>query len=227
MALPLFLNYKNKYLVLFLLFIVGSLQYLSSNHFQFFDPIYLPMSKIDAAVPFIPQTIWIYMSEYILFPTVYLMSKDLKNCNKYLYAFFAQQTTACIIFLFWPTIYPRHLFPLPEDMDALSYFLFSSLRSADAPTNCCPSLHVSSVFLSSFIFLNEQKEKFPFFFIWAILIAASTLTTKQHYLIDVTTGFLFASITFWIFYNIVQYKPLPSFAEEAIEPRGVLGEVEG
>jgi membrane-associated phospholipid phosphatase len=175
-------------------------------------------------IPFIPQTIWIYTTEYLLFPIVYLMSRDLTNCNKYLYAFFIQQSIAVAIFWFWPTIYPRHLFPLPEDLDALSYYVFSGLRSTDSPANCCPSLHVSSVYLSSFLFLNEQQKKFPFFFIWATLIALSTLTTKQHYIIDVVTGLLLASVTYWVTYNLIKFRPVGAFAAE-LKPNVLLNRV--
>jgi len=94
----------------------------------------------------------------------------------------------------------------PEDLDALTYYAFGNLRIADSPANCAPSLHVSGVYMSSFIFLDEQREKFPFFFTWATCIALSTLTTKQHYFIDIATGFLMAVIMYWIFHRLVNYR---------------------
>jgi membrane-associated phospholipid phosphatase len=221
MTLPLFLSHKNKYLTLLILFVVATCEYLTSNHYHIFDPIYLPMTRLDSMIPFIPQTIWIYMTEYLLFLMVFFMSKDYANCNKYLYAFFFQQTIAVAIFWFWPTTYPRHLFPLPEELDALSYYIFSGLRTSDSPANCCPSLHVSSVFLSSFVFLKEQQKKFPYFFVWAILIALSTLTTKQHYIVDVVTGFLLAAVTYWVTYNLIKFVPVKSF-DAVIESRPTL-----
>jgi membrane-associated phospholipid phosphatase len=112
-----------------------------------------------------------------------------------------------LIFFIWPTVYPREQFPLPQDLNALTYYVFNYLRHADAPTNCCPSLHVSSVYLTSFLYLDEQRGKFPFFFGWGTLIALSTLTTKQHYLIDVVAGLMMAIVVWWIFYRVMSYRP--------------------
>ena len=204
-GLPIFLNKTNKYPYGLLMFGLAALLYLPSNHIHFFEPQLLPMWWVDQVMPFIPETVWIYTSEYIFFPVVYLTCKDLVNLNKYFYSFLVLQAVSVLIFWVWPTTYPRELFPLPEGLDTLTHFVFSSLREADTPANCCPSLHVSSVYLSSFIFLDEQKKKFPFFFLWATAIAFTTLTTKQHYLVDLLTGLVMAVLSYWIFHKYVPY----------------------
>jgi len=201
------------------MFGIATILYLTSNHFPIFEPQFLPISWIDRIVPFVPQTVFIYTSEYLLFPTVYLMCHKLENANKYLYAFLGLQTASVLIFWLWPTTFPRDQFPLPADLDPLTYFVFNWLRQADSPGNCCPSLHVSSVYLSSFIFLEEQQKKFPFFFLWATAIAATTLTTKQHYVIDLITGFLMAVIVYWFFYKIVNYYPITTKRSDNKSPR--------
>jgi membrane-associated phospholipid phosphatase len=207
-TLPLFITRRNKYVMGVLLAIVATILYLTTNHIHLLEPRLLPMTWIDRATPFIPVTVWIYVSEYLLFAAVYTMSRDLVNLNRYAYSFLALQTFSVFIFTAWPTTFPRHLFPLPQDLDPLTNYLFSSLRETDTPASCCPSLHVSSVYLSSFMFLSEQRKKFPFFFLWATAIGITTLTTKQHYLVDVITGFLMAVIIYWIFRNLVTYREL-------------------
>ena len=206
-ALPLFLTRENKYTVGFVMWILATLLYMTANHFPILTPRHLPLWWVDRAIPLIPETIWIYVSEYLFFIAIYVSAKDMVNTNKYLYSVFALQFFSVLIFWFWPTVYPREFFPLPEDIDALTFFMFTWIRTIDAPTNCCPSLHVSSVFLSTFIFLDEQRKKFPFFFLWGTAIAASTLPTKQHYLVDVITGFLLAVIFYWIFHRLMAYRP--------------------
>jgi membrane-associated phospholipid phosphatase len=206
-TLPLFITRQSKYLWGVVFTIIAVFLYVTSNQFPIFTPRLLPMSWVDVAVPFMPDTVWIYVSEWIFFWVAYVICRDMENVNKYLYAFFALQLSSVMIFWVWPTTYPRDQFPLPEDLNAATYYVFSNLRSADAPTNCCPSLHVSSDYLTTFLFLNEQKRKFPFFFIWGTLIGLSTLTTKQHYIIDVIAGFLMAIIVYWIFFHLIQYRP--------------------
>lgn len=205
--LPLFLTKQNKIPVGILVFFMAAFLYLTSNWYHLFLPQFLPITWVDQNTPFMPWTVWIYISEYPFFLAIYLFAREMSNLNKYLYAFFAMQTVSVIIFWLWPTTFPRDSFPLPVDLDPTTYFIFDALRNVDTPANCCPSLHVSSVFLSSFIYLNEKgwRLKFPFFFIWASAIAATTLTTKQHYLVDVVTGFLLAAIVYVIFYKLIYY----------------------
>ncbi|HTL11405.1 MAG TPA: phosphatase PAP2 family protein, partial [Bdellovibrionota bacterium] len=185
---------------------VATLMYVLSNHFHLFPPVMLPMSWVDRAVPFVPQTVWIYTSEFILFILTYALSRDHRNANKYLYSFLALQTVSVAIFVIYPTTFPRAQFPLPADLDPLTRALFAHLRVTDTPANCAPSLHVSSCYLSSFVFLDERRRLFPLFFLWASAIAFTTLTTKQHYLVDVALGFVFAAIFYWIFHRWMNYR---------------------
>lgn len=207
LTLPLFLTQRNKIFVGAIAFSLAAVFYMPPNHFPWFTPRLLPMTAIDNAVPFLPYTFWIYTSEYLFFAAIYLACKSMTNLNKFLYSFVLLQIVSSFIFWFWPTTYPRELFPLPDSLDSFTLRMFSGLRVADSPNNCCPSLHVSSVYLSSFIYLDDERKKFPLFFMWATAIAISTLTTKQHYLVDVITGFLMACVFYWVFhkYSRVRY----------------------
>lgn len=205
-SLPLWITKETKLICGLIAFGFAALIYMAANHFPIFPPQLLQMTWLDNVIPFVPSTVWIYTSEYVFFAVVFLMSRDMKNVNKYLYSFLALQTTSVAIFYLWPTTYPRDLYPLvQETMDPLTFRLFSHLRVVDAPSNCCPSLHVSSVFLSSFIYLDEQEKKFPFVFSWGTAIALSTLTTKQHYIVDVISGLGMAVAFYFIFHRWIPY----------------------
>lgn len=205
-TLPLFLTREKKYTVGWSMFAFAAALYLVANHFHFTPPMELSRSWADIAIPFLPNTLWIYLSEYLFFIAIYVSSSDMVNLNKFIYSFFVLQITSCFIFGVWPTTYPRGLYPLPEDLNALTTYAFSSLRQTDTPANCCPSLHVSSVYLASFLYIDEQRKYFPIYFMWATAIAVSTLTTKQHYVVDVVAGFFFAVAHYWVFHRWMQYK---------------------
>ena len=208
-TLPLVITRENKYPMGVLLYLIATALYLTTNHFHMLPPQQLPRHWIDYAVPFMPNTVWIYMSEWVYFAAVYICCRDILNLNKYFYSFLSLQFVSCLIFWLWPTTYPREFFPLPNDLNALTHFAFSTLRQTDTAANCCPSLHVSSVYLSAFMIRDERESVrgwFPFFFVWGTAISISTLTAKQHYLIDVVVGFLFAIVFYALFHRFFGYR---------------------
>jgi membrane-associated phospholipid phosphatase len=204
--LPIFLNRKNKALCCVLACILGATLYLLSNHILLFPARTLPMNWFDQNIPFIPETVWIYNSDMFLFICAYIVSKDMANLTKYLYSFLCILIFSVGIFVIWPTVYPRGLYPLSPTLDPWTAHMFTQLREVDSPANCFPSLHVSVSYISAFIFIDEQREKFPYFLLWATLVALSTLTTKQHYLADVLSGTALAMAAYFIFHRVLKYK---------------------
>ena len=208
-TLPEFLTPKNKIPVALVWVAIAAVMYGLTNRYPIHPPHMLEMSWIDQALPFVPQTVWIYWSNYVMFAVAYLLARDLGMLSRYFYATIAMQTITCAVFLFWPTTFPRAQFELGTNIDGPTLWLFTALRHQDTPNNCFPSQHVASVFLTSFIFLHEQVLKFPLFFAWAFLIAIATITTKQHYAADVWSGILVSLLCYVVFYHWFRYKPNP------------------
>ncbi len=206
-AIPVFLNDENRFHAGVFLFGSAIGLYLAANHFHFVPPQLLSFTTLDSWIPFIPQSVWIYVSEYLLFAWVYLSTKDYGHLSRYFFSFFTLQLVSVLIFWVYPTTYPRELFPLPEDLDKMTHLLFESLRSTDSPASCCPSLHVSATLLTALLYRDDQKGEHPLkvlgVALWAALICASTLTTKQHYVMDVFAGLFLAVVVFWVFHRIL------------------------
>jgi membrane-associated phospholipid phosphatase len=204
--LPHFVTAERKLHASGLVSLSGAGLYLFFNRFVLYQPQELPFLWVDQEMPLWAESIWIYLSIYLMYGITYLIAEDLVNLTKYLYASLFQVLFAVFIFFLWPTAYPRHLYPLPEGIDGSTEFVFSLIRNIDTPASCCPSLHVSTAFLTSFVFLEEQKKKFPFFFVWAAIIALSTLSTKQHYFWDVIGGVLLALLSYVLFFRYFSYQ---------------------
>lgn len=192
-----------------LIFIFCSASYLYTNYLTTsMNPRELPLFMIDHLIPFFPRSIWIYLSAAIICIVAFYCAKDVRNVTRYLLSLVTITVIALFFYILFPTIFPRFPFPTPPDLDQWTMALLNWLRRIDYPTNCLPSLHVSYSFSACFVFLQEQKSKFPFFLIWACLIALSTLTTKQHYFLDVVTGLVFAYLTYRLFlYLFPNYLP--------------------
>ncbi len=168
--------------------------YMASNHLLLFEPRLLPFTSVDRAIPFAPASIWIYLSAFILIGIPYFAENRIKEANKFLDAFFIIAVISVIIFWLWPTTYPRAQFPLPEGTDAVTAFVFSHIRALDSMTNCAPSLHVSGSYIAALSLWSSAKNKRStvFYFVWATIVAVSTMSTKQHYFFDVVSGLLLA-----------------------------------
>lgn len=208
-ALPLYLTHGNTYVWGAAMFATGAVLYLATNHFPLTAPHLLPVLWIDHAVPFIPATVWIYNSEWIFLPAAFLRCRDMVRLNQYFYSYLALQISCMAIFMVWPTTYPRELHPLiPAAMSGWTYDAFTNLRQMDTACNCCPSLHVAGLYLSIMIHVDGPKRDFLFFLIWGIFIAISTLTTKQHYFIDVIAALGIAVLLHWVFRHRIAYRPL-------------------
>lgn len=156
------------------------------------SPRVLPLSPIDRLVPLLPGTVWIYLSIYFVYAASCILQKDLEAYAKFLRSYLLAYLGSTLIFLLFPTTFPRELFALQTGPGATtSERVLVLFRLWDRPTNCLPSMHVASAVLAALPFRDRQPRLFVAFLIWAAAIGVTTVTTKQHYVIDVVAGVLF------------------------------------
>lgn len=146
----------------------------------------LPLTAVDRAVPFWPLSGLVYFSMFPLLLASFLAIRTRARAMRFLAASIVAQAIAMLCFLCWPVRYPRELFPLPEGTGTLGAALVHFCRAFDAPVNCLPSLHVSTIALC--LAALHGSRWFRPALVPAALLAASTLTFKQHYLVDVPAG---------------------------------------
>lgn len=176
--------------------------YMVPNHIHLFTHSYLYMFPFENGIPFIDWTIWIYISDYLYIGLVFMMLKNKENMNKIFYSQMLMLFFAMIIFFMLPTAYPR-----PEiEYIGFSGWMIKVLYSSDTPGNACPSIHVAMTFLAGFGFIKEQKRLFIPFMVWAVLISLSTLTVKQHYVVDIIAGFTMAVIFYYFGQKWIEEK---------------------
>ena len=158
------------------------------------DSIGLDMSALDRAIPLVPSTFWIYGSVYFIFFASCWLQKDLKVYNRFLYTYLASYLLIAIFFCLYPTEFPRDQFPVsPTTTSGIALSLF---RQVDLPNNCFPSMHVGTCVLVTLPFFRRRPKVFWVFALWTLAIAVTTLTTKQHYLVDVVAGFVYAFVMY-------------------------------
>lgn len=178
-----------------------TLYFLSGNLFLG-KPGYFILTYLDEIFPYLPWTSFIYILMYPVLFWCFFELKSNSNQNRLLYAFVFLSVISNLIFIVYPVVYPRELFPTPYQNE-IGVNLLRTIRYLDKPINCFPSLHVSSLFLFTYALWNESKIKFIIALLLSITITISTFTTKQHYVVDALSGLILATIIYYVFWNIV------------------------
>jgi len=194
---------KTKWLYFFVGAASTIILYSYTNRNHLFEPRLLPFDPIDKIMPFWPWTLWVYVTEWLIFLCAYFGLRNKEHVTRYFYSYMAILLFSCLVFVFFPVTFPRSDYPMAGNNFSEQALIF--LRThLDTPANCLPSLHVSSCFISAFCFWQEKKSKAIWYFIWAILVSISTMTTKQHYFIDVWTALILTFVSYWFFFHRVK-----------------------
>ncbi len=183
---------KNKFLAILILFAFGSISYFILNTTVNGMEDYTFKSPIDELFPVVPFFVIFYISAYFL---VFYTLWELEEWEPFAAGMLLILTITNILFFFFPGEIIRPTI-INKDIWAV---LLSWIYTLDKPHNLFPSLHISLSFMSSLV-LNKKVAYF-----WFILIAFSTLFTKQHYFFDILGGLLVGAIGF-TFYQSLKKK---------------------
>jgi membrane-associated phospholipid phosphatase len=142
---------------------------------------------VDASIPFLPWTIFVYLSFYLLLLTAAALStpRDYSRIQK---TVLAANFICYAGFFLVPAHYPR---PLPQTAGALEG-IYTWLYSNDAPGNTFPSIHAAASLCVGF-----GMKQWPFA-LWGLAVAVSILTVKQHFVLDLLGGALVAAFSAWM-----------------------------
>jgi membrane-associated phospholipid phosphatase len=151
---------------------------------RIFEPHYLEATAIDRAIPFVEWTVWFYCSYYIFLFLPFAVCKDDIRPARALYSLMAAAMIACLIFVLWPTRAVDQV----VSYDGPTGLLWNLLQAVDRPGNYFPSLHVANACIVARALTREGGRWRWIAPLWAFAIIVSTVTTKQHFFIDVPAG---------------------------------------
>ncbi len=144
---------------------------------------------LDACIPLVPWTVAIYFGSYLFWIVNYVIGvrQYRERAFQFISADFAAKLVCLFCFLIFPTTNVRPEITGSSVWDALMRFLYE----IDAADNLFPSIHCLT---SWFGFIAvRSNERVPRWYrvaslAIALAICVSTLTTKQHVLVDVFAG---------------------------------------
>lgn len=150
-------------------------------------PAEMPLTWLDRAVAFEPLALWPYVSLWLYVVIPPSLMPDARTLVRYGWWIGGLCAAGLACFYLWPTTVPPR--PLPINVPG-----FDLLRGVDAAGNACPSMHVAAATFSALWIdrLVRQLRLPPALrwlnAAWFVLIAWSTLATRQHVWWDVVAG---------------------------------------
>ena len=180
----------------------GSKLLMSGAHHYNFE------SALDLAIPFLPWTVSIYVGTFLywLLATVAILRGGKDNAFRFLCAHMVSLLAALLFFLLLPTTNTR---PILQGHGLWEWGM-GLVYALDSPDNLFPSLHCELSWLCCRC-LGQTQEVSKFrkraALVFTLLVFVSTLTTKQHILMDVVGGWLIGELAYRICGNRKITKP--------------------
>jgi membrane-associated phospholipid phosphatase len=144
----------------------------------------------ELLLPLVPSAVCAYMSIYPLFlmaPFALRNRRDLKTLAR---ALAITISIAGIGFLLIPA---KLAYRSPDAVELGVWLgLFNLADRLNLDYNLVPSLHVALSVVCIEFFLPERLDCKVLLRAWGVMIAAATVLTHQHHLVDVLTGYLLA-----------------------------------
>ena len=167
------------------------------------DPKYIIHSPIDDFIPFNEWFVFPYCSWFLLLAavTALLWWNDTESYDKLCLMMFSGMTFCLILYMVLPN--GLDIRPTAEAVgrDNIAMQIMQLLWKADASVNVCPSIHCQSSGCMALAFSQSRLAKGRpglkvLAWVWAALICASTVFTKQHSILDVVCGL--ALVAVWV-----------------------------
>ena len=162
-----------------------------------FHRSYLDMScAVDSTISVFPPFAIIYVLAFpFWYLTAYLyLRKDRDHAYRYALTNVAAKVVCAVLFITVPSTLIR-----PEITGGtICHSILKIVYATDAPNNLFPSIHcLESWICFRCIYDDKQAPRWLkiFTFVFAILICASTVLTKQHVLLDIPAGVFLAELT--------------------------------
>jgi membrane-associated phospholipid phosphatase len=171
--------------------LVQSTVYFGIGHAHISRSTELLRTRLDDAIPFIPATSWCYLPFYAaIFIMAIIGIKRRALFNRAVLAVLVVMAVGASCHLLIGAEYPRPVL-VPPYPDISSRFM-AFVQHIDPPGNVFPSLHVAHTTMLALILLKDRPRLGAVALVMATLLAASTLTTKQHFIADVVSGYVLA-----------------------------------
>jgi membrane-associated phospholipid phosphatase len=170
--------------------VYGGADWITSLH-KFRVSVQTPL---DVAIPLVPVAAIVYLS---LFPMLWLAPFVLHTPQQ-LREFALNLAIVILVAGIGFVLLPVEPIASNSVETNFSVSVFHFADEINLKYNCFPSLHVAMAVVGAASFSRATSARIAsVFWLWAVMIALSTLLTRQHYIVDILAGGLLgAAVTF-------------------------------
>ena len=141
------------------------------------------LTPLDTAIPFLPWTYAVYCSFFaLLLGAAWCL--EAREYLRMLAAVLVANAVCYLGFFLFTAHYPRP--PVDSIPPGFWREQFATMRASDNAGNTFPSIHVATTWLGALRLRHRRGG--VLWLVWAGLICLSTLTVKQHFIVDVLGG---------------------------------------
>lgn len=188
---------KRQILLLVGALVVHSLTYCGGRALAIPKTPYNIALPIDAQIPLIPWTVLIYWGGIVFWIVNYIAGVKYDKGNGY--RFIAAHYIGVIISFFFFVFFPTEILRPEVTGNSFCEWILTLTYRVDEGNNCFPSMHCFFSWLS-WIGVRRNRHIPGIYQVISLLIAVSicisTLTVKQHFLVDVPAGIILAEISY-------------------------------
>jgi membrane-associated phospholipid phosphatase len=171
--------------------------YFGIGHLHLSRSTEILRTRLDDAIPFWPWTAWCYLPFYAgVFVLAIAGIRRRALFNRAVRAVLIVMIIGALGHIFIGAQYPRPVLSPPYP-DVSAAFL-ASVQHIDPPGNVFPSLHVAHTTMLALLLIKDRPRLGLVTLAMATALALSTMTTKQHFIADVISGYLLAFFGRWI-----------------------------
>jgi membrane-associated phospholipid phosphatase len=162
------------------------------------------LTPLDEAIPFLPWTYAVYTSFFaLLLGAAWLL--EAREYLRMLAAVLLANGVCYLGFMLFTAHYPRP--PLESIPPGFWREQFRLMYGSDQAGNTFPSIHVATTMLGALRLRHRRGG--ALWMLWALLISLSTLTVKQHFIVDVLGGFAVAWAIHAVMFRRTSEAPAP------------------
>ena len=177
--------------------LLQSAVYFGIGHLHLDRSTEILRTRLDDAIPFWPWAAWCYLPFYAgVFIIAIAGFRQRVLFNRAVRSVLVVMIIGAMGHIFIGAEYPRPVLH-PPYADFSATFM-AAVQGIDPPGNVFPSLHVAHTSMLALILIKDNRRAGRIALAMATALALSTLTTKQHFLADVLSGYALAFFGRWL-----------------------------